>query len=55
MAYYDTTPWGSIHQKRKFKEFIKKLEETLTQMQSSNEITSDAFKKIKEIIAGFKI
>ena len=54
MSYYDTTPWGYIHKNRKFKELIKKLEETITQMEQSNEITSEAFKKIKAVIDDFK-
>ncbi len=54
VSYYDTTPWGYIHKNRKFKEFIKKLEETITQMEQSNEITSETFKKINAVIDDFK-
>jgi hypothetical protein len=46
--------WAYIHKNREFKEFRKKIEETITQMQSSKEISPEAFKKIKSILDSSK-
>lgn len=54
MTYYDGTPWGYIHLNKKIKEFLTNLEETVTRMQSSNEITPVAYNKIKAEIDNFK-
>ena len=51
MAYYNNTPWGYIHQKRKFKEFIKKLESRITEFE---EKPDELIPQLKKSIEQFK-
>lgn len=51
MAYYDSTPWGYIHQKRKFKEFMNDLESKITEFE---EKPDELIPQLKKTIEQFK-